>query len=163
MSNICDMVIALGTLAGALLIGVTLYLEKKWQRKKYAIDLLSAWNDYTADHAKEILTMYPKLRDGEMLSRPESRMIYLSIPSNTAVWNVRFQIVELLNHAEAMAVAIDNNVAAEEIIGKSVNKALCAWYENLEIFLEEAEKINGYQPWKEFVEYARKRKQYKCF
>jgi|GEM_PF-3654168 len=152
-SSEINFAIALATSLSVAVLVFSLYWDYRWRRRQYAIGLLEKWNDCTADHAKAILTEFPWLREqGAQIGRLMSKEIYCC-KAGGKYWDVRFHIVELLNHAEAMAVAIDKRIAAKTIIGNSIDSALKAWYGNLKNFLLSVEEISNKQPWQGLIDY----------
>lgn len=148
-----EKVTAIATALSVIVLVMTLCWDHRWRRRQYAIGLLEKWNDCTADHAKAILTEFPWLRErGAQIDSLLSEEIYCCKPGDR-YWEVRFHLVELLNHAEAMAVAIDRRIAAKSIIGSSVDSPLNAWHDNLKGFLAIVEKCDHAQPWQGFVDY----------
>jgi len=143
---------AIAAAFSVLFLAITLILEYRWRRRKYAIDLLSAWNDCTADHAKEILSVFSDMRYGVTIDK-DVGVIVFCCEKGHRYWDVRFHMVELLNHAEAIAVALDSRLAAKGILAKSVNPALCNWYKNLKGFIDAVNDIKGSRPWERFEIY----------
>lgn len=149
---IFDVITSVATALSVFVLACTLYLEYRWRRRKYAIDLLSAWNDCTADHAKAILSVFSDLRNGGAIDKDLGEKVFLCEKGHQ-YWDVRFHMVELLNHAEAIAVALDSRLAAKGILAKSVNQALCNWHNNLKGFIYAVNDIKDYRPWGRFEDY----------
>jgi len=148
-----------GTLIGIWFVYHTLVADHDWRRREYSINLLIHWNDYTADHAKMIEEAFPHIRDvdhttGEVneLTREQAKQIYTCGPDNKNYWDLRFHIVELLNHLEAIVTAYNNQVADRLIITKSIKEPLTTWLDILKNFLTVVEECEGYQPWLPFIE-----------
>ena len=145
---------AFGTLLGAWIVYRTLRADHEWRRRENAIMFLRKWNDDTADHAKAIEEVFPHLRDVDHnsgavteLTQEQARQIYTCGPENRKYWELRFHIVELLNHLEAITTAYDNQVVDRKIVRPVMSGPLFTWCTILKNFLKVVEDCEGVQPW----------------
>ncbi len=150
---------ALGTLVGAWLIFRTLRADHDWRRREHAIEMLCQWNDCTADHAKAIEEVFPHIRDADRttgkvneLTREQAKQIYTCEPDNDRYWNIRFHIIELLNHLESITTAYSNQVADRGIILNSMQEPISVWLRILSNFLDIVAECEGYQPWQPLLD-----------
>lgn len=148
---------AIGTCIGAWLAYRSLKANHDWQRRQYAIGILRDWNDITADHAKAIEKAFPYIRDIDRIrgaineiTRDQAKEIYTCDPKHP-YWELRFHIVELLNHLEFIVAAYSQNVADQEFVTEVFKRPLIKWYNILKNFLEIVEQCEGNQPWELYV------------
>jgi len=151
---------AIGTLIGAWFVYRALIANHDWNRRHYALEITNHWNDLTADHAKAIEQAFPHIRDVDRttgktneITKEKAREIYTCIPTNKDCWDLRFDIVELMNHLEFVITAYSQNVADREIIFTAFRGPLTKWHDILKNFLEIVEECEGYQPWEPFIDH----------
>ena len=151
---------ATGTLTGAWLAYRALVSNHDWNRRHYALEIIRNWNDLTADHAKAIEEAFPHIRDIDKttlktteLTKEKAKEIYTCSRDNKECWDLRFNIIELLNHLEFVISAYAEQVADREILLGSLRGPLCKWHDILKNFLDVVEQCEGYQPWKPFIDH----------
>ena len=152
--RIVTAICAIGGLTGVWLAFRTLKANHDWQRRQYAMGIFRDWNDLTADHARAIEEAFPHIRDVDRttgkrneITKEKAKEIYTCSPDNKACWDLRFNIIELLNHLEFMATAYSQQVADHTIIVDAFKEPLTRWHDILKNFLEVVEQCEGYRPW----------------
>ncbi|HUX01910.1 MAG: DUF4760 domain-containing protein [Phycisphaerae bacterium] len=150
---------AIGTLAGAWLVYFTLKANHDWARRKYAIDMLSHWNEHVYPHFRAIENVYPHVRQfdhGEKkfkeLTYDTAKEVWKCDPDDAAHWKVKSATLELLNYFEFITTAYSQNVADPAIIEHSFRNALVQWHDILTNFIKVAQEGLGFQPWQPFLD-----------
>ncbi len=150
---------SIGTLIAAGLVYRTLKSNHDWQRREYALNILRGWNEHTSKHWQAIESVYPHLRDidrtgGKVteLTKHQAKDIYTCEPDDKDCWDLRYHIVELLNHLEYVAMSYNHKVADQKIVKECLRDAMIKYYHILKNMVDVVEICEGYLPWIPYTE-----------
>lgn len=130
-------------------------------KKASAVDLILQWNQNTLIHRRSIETAFPGLLDRSTsrgvveLTKQQATNIYNSDPKSPD-WELRFNLIELLNFFEAVAVAFESGVADRKLIEDSFRGVLRNYYEALHNFIVVVKESRGLNPWEPYVTLIRR-------
>lgn len=149
------------TAIGLFLTVWALKANHDWNRRLYAANLVAEWNDKTAHHRRVIERIRPGLVDLDVtskdvveLTKKDANAIYTSKPEDDgeeSLWELRFHLIELLNHFESITVAYRNRVGDPQMMEESLRSPLIRWHDILHNFIQVVKEHRGYEPWEPYV------------
>jgi hypothetical protein len=155
-----DLVAVLGLLVTSLgfsLVIVQLYLEFRWRRRQYAVQMVAEWNEQTGPYRRGIDDCLPGLLDVSgprrhvQLTDADAELVYSANPTDDPQrFKLKQDIIELLNYCEYVAVSASNAVADKAIVYRSFLLTLRVWHDELLPYIRVTEKHRGYNPWEPF-------------
>jgi hypothetical protein len=129
--------------------------EYRWRRQQYAVNMLAEWNDRTAPLRRGIDAALPGLLDefqskkGLELNLEIAKRIY-DAGAGTPDWEVKSNLIDLLNYCEYVAVSFQCQVGDNVILASAFQNTLVRWHETLAAFIEVTVARRGYDPWGEY-------------
>jgi hypothetical protein len=157
--------------ASSLMLSVTAFRwqqqarqdDYQWKRKEMSLTLLKTWNTISAQHRKEIAQLLTQIqgpgRENAVISKSTSwRLLKLNtVVAKRSVeedrfWQLREDLVALLNDVDQICAAVQTGVADKSIIVKSLAGALKDTQTELSAFTNAADSVNQRATWPYFNE-----------
>lgn len=142
-----------------LVVSWRLYIDSSWNRRLFATNMIKEWNDSVRKHIMIIEKKYPHIvhknpstNQLEPIPKLDVKAIYETNASDPELWELRENIIELLNDLEFISIAWSRRVADRIIIYKSFKWQLVNWYKALKPFMEMTKSGRGEHPWSPFQE-----------
>ena len=145
-----QLMIAIGTLVGVILILLTVRSDHDWRRRQQAIEIMAGWNANTSASVTALEKHLPHIRFGKTVSeitKAKAREIFMNEPESEANEELRTHIVRLLNHFDYVAAAYSHGVADKEIIEFGLRTTITRWYDVLQNFIHVTQEIDGKTYW----------------
>jgi hypothetical protein len=127
--------------------------DHKRRMQEFAVKLVLDWNQNTLIHRRALEKAIPGLIDNRTdrrvaeLTWEKASAIYHSSPQDGDQWELRFNIIQLFNFFEAVAVASETGVADREVIRRSFEGTLTKYAGALSQFVSVVSEARGYPPW----------------
>ena len=156
LSNNSQQLAPVITAIAVIVAAWTLRANHEWNRRQYAMNMISEWNSRTAVHRKAIEKAIPGLIDIDKksnsvaeVSKDRAKAIYGSKPHEPD-WELRFHLIELGNYFEFVASTYTYHVGDRKMIEEAFKGPLTVWHKVLQNFIEVVRENRGYDPWPPF-------------